>query len=267
MLKRGKDTRIIHSLDKGLLLLEIIEQETYPVTLNTLWQKLKWDKATILRMCNTLERRGYIRRDPSTKRYSLGLKIFGLYESIKKNIDVQRMARPYLERIEKKTGESAHMAFVFEKSVVFIDKVVGRTTPPVNVQVGGREPLHCTALGQAYLAFTNETELENLLENPLKKYTRNTIETTEELYRRLQKVREQGYAVDDEEYIEGVRCVAAPILNQSGYSIAAIGISAPKRRLSFRLIREYGEYIVEAALEISKWLGYTRSGRLPVEVP
>jgi len=255
--KGKKDTRIIHSLDKGLVLLEVIEKETYPVTLNTLWQKLQWDKATILRMCNTLERRGYIRKDPSTKCYSLGWRIFGLYESIIKNIDLQRITKPYLEQLEKKTGESAHLAFIFEKSVVFIDKLIGSLDPPVNVQIGGRAPLHCTSLGKAFLAFAAEEALEGLLESPLKKYTENTIHTKKQLFRALIKIREQGYAIDNEEYIPGVRCVAAPILNQTGHPIAAISISGPKDRLSLNRCREYGEYIMDATLKISKLLGYS----------
>ena len=257
MVKGKKDTRIIHSLDKGLLLLEVIEQETYPVTLNTLWQKLHWDKATIIRMCNTLERRGYIRKDQSTKRYSLGWKGFGLYESIIKKIDVQRMTKPYLEQLEKRTGESAHMAFIFSKSVVFIDKVLGSSYPPVNVQTGGRMPLHCTSLGKAFLAFTFQGELENLIESPLKKYTENTIDTIEQLSVALKEVCERGYAIDDEEYISGVRCVAAPVLNQSCQAIAAISISAPKDRLPLNLCEEYGVYINDTALKISKLLGYS----------
>ncbi len=257
MSKGKKDTRIIHSLDKGLVLLEVIERETYPITLNSLWRKLQWDKATILRMCTTLERRDYIRRDPSTRCYSLGWRIFGLYESIIKNIDLQRMTKPYLEQLEKKTGESAHMAFIFEKSVVFIDKVVGSLNPPVNVQIGGRAPLHCTSLGKVYLSFAAEEELDKLLESPLKKYTENTIDTKEQLSRVLIKIREQGYAIDNEEYIPGVRCVAAPILNQTGHPIAAISISAPKNRLSLSRCREYGEYIRDATLKISKLLGYS----------
>lgn len=252
----SRDTSIIRSLDKGLELLEIIEQETYPVSLTALWKKLGWDKATIHRMCATLERRGYLYRDPKTKRYSLGLKIFGLYESIVKNIDVQRTARPYLEQIEEETRESAHLGLVFEKSVVFIDKVMGRDFSPVNVQIGGREPLYCTALGKAYLAFVDERELYGLLREPFRKYTESTPGSFEELNRELRIVRKRGYSTDLEEYIEGVRCIASPILNQSGRPVAMLGIAAPKERLPEERIRRYGESIKEAALKISTWLGY-----------
>jgi DNA-binding IclR family transcriptional regulator len=251
-----KDTSIIHSLDKGLRLLEIIEKETYPVTLNILWKKLGWDKSTILRMCNTLERRGYLHKNRATKEYSLGSKIYGLYESINKNIDVQRLAKPYLQRIADETGESTHLAFVFERSVVFIDKVIGKLEPAVNVQIGGREPFHCTSLGKSFLSEFKKNEIESLLELPLKKYTPNSILTLEELMREIETVKEKGYATDNEEYIEGVRCVASPILNQAGKPVAAIGISAMKERLPLGNIDSVGEQICSCAREISRHLGY-----------
>jgi len=253
---KEKDSRIIHSLDKGLRLLELIEKETYPVTLNTLWKKLGWDKSTILRMCSTLERRGYLHKNPATKEYSLGFKIYGLYESINKNIDVQRMAQPYLEKIAGETGESTHLAFMFERSVVFIDKIVGKNEPAVNVQIGGREPFYCTSLGKSFLSTMSEEEIENLLDLPLRQYTPNSIITMETLYKELEKVRDLGYAVDDEEYIAGVRCVAAPIVNQAGKAVAAIGISAAKLRLPVSDIDLVGKRICSYAREISKFLGH-----------
>lgn len=110
-----KSNQIIRTLDKGLYLLEVIEQEYEPVNLTTLVNKLKWDKATVFRLCSTLERRGYIQKDPDTKCYSLGLKIYGLYDSITRNLDMQKIIRPYLNRLVKRTGETANLALVLEK--------------------------------------------------------------------------------------------------------------------------------------------------------
>jgi DNA-binding IclR family transcriptional regulator len=252
----SKETQIINSLDKGLILLETIEQETYPVTLHTLWKRLGWDKASILRMCNTLERRGYISKDPATKQYSLGRKIFGLYDSILKHIDVQQMAKQYLERISKHTGESAHLAFFIEKSAVFIDKIMGRLDPPVNVQIGGREPLHCTAMGKSLLAFWEPEKRKKFLEEPLQPYTPTTIDSIETLEEELEGIKSRGYAIDNEEYIEGVKCIASPVFNHTGRPVAAIGISAPKERLPSGRIPAYGNFIKNCALELSAQLGY-----------
>jgi DNA-binding IclR family transcriptional regulator len=256
-----KDPGIIQSLDKGLQLLEIIENETYPVTLHTLWLKLGWDKATIFRMCSTLEKRGYIRKDPASKEYSLGLKIFGLYESIMNNMDVQKISKQFLVNLARKTGESAHLGLVFEKSIVFIDKVVGKTSPPVNVQIGGREPMHCTALGKAFLSALHLEETEELLQLPFEKHTPNSLISIEALVAELETVAERGYAIDNEEYIEGVRCVAAPIISRSGNPAAAIGISAPVSRFPEYKTSSYGQLVQETAGEISRILGHNGSSR------
>lgn len=256
-MKQQRDTQIIRSLEKGLILLETIEQETYPVTLHTLWKKLGWDKASILRMCNTLERRGYIQKDPATRQYSLGRKIFGLYDSIIKHIDIQQLAGRFLQQISTETGESAHLAFFIEKSAVFVDKVLGSIDPPINVQIGGREPLHCTAMGKSFLAYNDKETIRQLLDEPLKKFTSCTIDSLERLERELSEVRARSYAIDNEEYIDGVRCIAAPILNHTGHPAAAIGISAPIERLPVEKIGPLGEYIKGRAMELSAQLGYT----------
>jgi IclR family transcriptional regulator, KDG regulon repressor len=151
--KKAKNPHIIQSLDKGLYLLEVIEQMGKPVTLGDLWTKMQWDKATLHRLLATLEGRGYLLRDKSTKQYRLGLKIYGLYNSLKRNMDLQGITRPYLTELSQVTGESAHLAVVVEKSVVFIDRVTSSETLSVNTQIGAREPLYCTALGRAFLAF------------------------------------------------------------------------------------------------------------------
>ena len=137
-----------------------------------------------------------------------------------------------------------------------MDKVLGRDIAPVNVQIGGREPLHCTALGKAFLAFIEDEERASYIEEPLRKYTPSTIDSLAELNRELRETRVRGYALDSEEYVKGVRCVAAPILNRETKPVAMIGISVPAERLPDELAAKYGIFIKEKALEVSKWLGY-----------
>jgi DNA-binding IclR family transcriptional regulator len=251
-----KDTRIIQSLDKGLYLLEVIEQAGKPLTLGELWGKLRWDKATIHRLLATLERRGYVLRDQATRQYRLGLKIYGLYNSLQRNLDIQRVTRPYLAELASRSGESAHLAVVVERSVVFIDRVSSSETLSVNTQIGAREPLYCTALGKAYLAFQRDADLERLCPEPLQAYTRRTVTSLEGLRKELQQSYRQGYAVDDEEYIDGIRCVAAPILNEFGIPVAVMGISGPKHRLPEEAIVRHGTLIRELATAVSRFCGY-----------
>lgn len=251
-----KSNQIIRTLDKGLYLLEVIEQEYEPVNLTTLVNKLKWDKATVFRLCSTLERRGYIQKDPDTKCYSLGLKIYGLYDSITRNLDMQKIIRPYLNRLVKRTGETANLALVLEKSVVIIDTVRSSNVLSANVHIGEREPLHCTSLGKSYLAFIDPAEVETRLELPLPEITPNTITSVEELREDLNEIRKRGWACEKEEYIEGMHCVSAPVLNQFNLPVAMISISGPKYRFPVEKISEYGIIVSRLALEVSQWFGY-----------
>lgn len=254
---KDKDTGIIHSLDKGLFLLEVIEEAGSPVTLQKLWQKLRWDKATIHRLLATLERRGYVCRESTTKGYILGMKIYGLYNSLIKNLDIQTATRPYLARLVRETGETAHLAVPVEKNIVFIDRIAGSGILSVNTQLGGREPVHCTALGKAYLAFVDGDALANLLDEPLLGYTPKTIVTARSLREELERVKRNGYAVDNEEYMEGIRCIGAPILNELGAPIATIGISGPKYRLPLGKCAEYGKLVCRLSLEVSRRFGFS----------
>jgi IclR family KDG regulon transcriptional repressor len=256
-IKKRSSGGLIKSLDKGLQLLEVVGQAGSPVTLGQLWAKLHWDKATIFRLLRTLEGRGYISRNSEHKTYSLGMKIHGLYDSLIRELDVHQITRPFLQKLVDKTGQTAHLAVVVEKSMVFIDKVVGSETLAVNTQVGAREPMHCTALGKAALAFVDESELSRHLETPLYKFTPKTIVTLHDLQAELARVRKRGYAVDDEEYVAGVRCIASPILNQYGQPVAVLGISGSKARITFREPNEYGELVRQFAYDVSRRLGYS----------
>lgn len=251
-----KDNSIIYSLDKGLFLLETIEQAAQPISLQELWQTLKWDKSTIYRLLMTLEKRGYIHRDPKERKYSLGMKIYALYDSLIRKLDVQQITKSHLVLLARRTGQTAHLAVAVGGCIVFIDRAVGSETLSVNTQIGAMEPLHCTALGKAYLAYVEPEKLEELLPGPLEKYTPRTIVSSRGLQKEMAAIRGRGYAVDDEEYNDGILCIASPILNAHGLPVALLGVSGPKSRISEARVGEYGRMIRKHAMEISNTFGF-----------
>ena len=255
--KEANKIDILKSLDKGLLVLEVIEETLVPVSLHELWLKLKWDKATILRILVTLERRGYIHRDPTTKGYTLGIKIYGLYNSMTKTQEhnIQQIIKPYLEKLVEKTGESAHLALVIDKSIVYINTQSSSEILCVNTKVGNRGPLHCTALGKAYLSMIDENQFDKLIDS-MPKYTEKTITNVIDLRKNLIEIRKKGFSIDNEEYVVGIRCVASAISNHLDFPIAMIGISGPKDRLPLDVCTSYGYFIKKIAIEISKKFGY-----------
>jgi DNA-binding IclR family transcriptional regulator len=140
--------------------------------------------------------------------------------------------------------------------IVFIDRAVGSEVLSVNTQIGAMEPLHCTALGKAYLAYVEPEKLEELLAGPLEKFTPRTIVNRRGLQREMAAIRDRGYAVDDEEYNDGILCIASPILNAHGLPVALMGVSGPKSRISEARVEEYGRVIRKHAMEISHTFGF-----------
>jgi DNA-binding IclR family transcriptional regulator len=251
-----KDQRIIQSLDKGLILLELLEQAETELSLNDLFKTLKWDRATILRLLETLSRRGYVMRSPETRRYSLGYRVLSLSQSVAKNLDVQAISRPHLIELARETGETAHLAVAVDDRMIFVDRALGSHTVTVNTRVGERVPLHCTAIGKAYLAFGEGPGLAESLSDPLPPGGPRAFQRRSDLLADLEKTRVRGYSVDMEEFLEGVRCVAAPIVNSEGRTEAVIGISAPKARMSAREIAEKAGQVVACSKRISDQLGH-----------
>lgn len=255
--QRYSGSQIIRTLDKGLLLLETIEKAGEPVGLQRLTELLGWEKSTVLRLANTLENRGLIRRDPTVRGYTLGAGIFRLYQSLTRNLDLQRIARPFLTRVFRETGETTHLSIVRNALVVFIDKLTSDKLLSANIHIGGTEPLHCTSVGKAYLAFLPEEEAAALLPGDLPAMTVHTLTGTEELRKELERVRNRGFAVDDEEYIEGVRCVGIPILSDLGLPVGMIGVSAPSFRMTPERAEETGAFMKEISTEVSRLFGYS----------
>lgn len=256
MAKQAKRQPIIQSLDKGLHVLEMIEEARVPLTLQDIWSRLRWNKATIHRILNTLQVRGYLSRNRQTKAYSLGIRVLALYNSLSMSFNIQQMIRPYLDSIVAETGETAHIAIVLNNKVVFIDRVRGRKIISANTEVGQTLPLHCTALGKSYLAFIDEEEIPGMLKMPLARFTEKTITGVEALKAELERVRRQGYAVDLGEYVAELRCVAAPILDHMRLPIAMIGISGPRSELNLKQCNEYGKLIRRMAERVSSEVGY-----------
>lgn len=248
--------QLIQSLDKGLQVLEMIAEADKPLTLHELWTELGWNKATILRILTTFVRRGYVQRDSQTKAYTIGIRIVALYSSLSNNLNIQQLMRPYLEELVSVTGETAQVAIVVSGKAVFVDRIRGTNVISANTEIGQSLPLHCTAVGKAYLAYLDEAEIDQTIKPPLPQFTNRTLVSVEELKADLKRVRQRGYATDLGEYSPELRCVAAPILDYMEHPIASIGISGPKSGLSLQKCDEFGKVVRQVAERISMEVGY-----------
>ncbi|MBI3682695.1 MAG: IclR family transcriptional regulator [Acidobacteria bacterium] len=230
--KRKLDTKIIHSLDKGLEVLELVGT-LGDASLADLAQHLHFDKATIFRLLTTLIRRRYVQQDAETKRYRLGFRVLHLESLLFKRLDLPGLSREVLTALANDSGEAAHLAVLQKDQVMVIAQRESPERVAANAHVGSVEPLHSTALGKAVLMQLSDEALRRTVASlDLTPYTRNTIVNPEWLIKHLQKARELGYAVDEEEFDAEVRCIAAPVHIPGSRQLFAIGISGPSSRVS-----------------------------------
>jgi len=202
-----------------------------------------------------MEKVGVIERNNETGKYRLGLKLYELGNSVSlKKIMVDR-ARKYLEDLHWYLNETVHFATLKNGEVVYLDKIIADRNFVIISEVGKRLPAHCTGLGKAMLAFLPESDVKRIIkEKGLKKFTKNTITNKKDLFEELKKIRECGYAIDNEEIEDGLRCIAAPIFNGDGEVIAAVSSSGPSSRINETTYEEYSKHVIKTARLISEEL-------------
>ena len=243
----------IQSLARGLKILEILSYADQ-VSITELAERLNVDKASASRLVQTLAKYGYAEKDTDTQRYRLGPKIVQVSQRMLSRMPLRDIAKPYLRELVTATNECAHLAIPAQGQALYIEQVESPATLRVNAEVGHMAPLHCTALGKALLAFGDLP-----IPNQLEQYTPRTITDPELLQMHLEQVRRQGYAIDDEEYDPGVRCLAAPVYNLNGEMIGAIGISGPSNRVTLEAIPELAAKVTQVAQNLSDHLSFKRS--------
>lgn len=229
----AKSAKIIQSLDRGIKILDLFK--TNPKTFFSLPEvaaHLDVDPSTAFRLLFTLTARGYVAQHKTTKAYSLGPMIFTLYGALLRQESFLFPMRESLEKLAKLTGETSHLAIRDKNEVVFIDRIRGGEVLSVNMEIGKREPAHCTAVGKCLLCNFGPDELRELFDAKLPKYTPRTIVTFKRLCHELNAVRKQRYALDMEEYKSGVMCIAIPIYDNKNNIVCSIGVSGPVERIN-----------------------------------
>ena len=253
-------TRSIQSLDRGLAIMEAVASSNDPVSLNELTALLGIDRSSVFRLANTLKRRGFLACPTARKDYILGPSIWRLSRQYDWSNMLIQVSHEPLKLLASRTNETAHLAVREGKQALFIDHAGSSRMIAVSGQVGELVPLYCTAHGKALLADAQKKELLAIFGSaPMKAYTSQTITSIDELANACAQIKTQGYATDDGEYTEGIRCVATPIRTDDGLIIGSIGISAPISRLSSDFYQTCGEHVREIAEQVQTAL--TNSAR------
>lgn len=236
--------------ERVLLVLEAFDASDSALTVTEIALRVGLPVSTIHRLLQTLCRLGYVERDRDSKRYRLGLRLFELAGRAIAQHGVREVARPYLLRLAEQAEETAQLAVLYGGEALYIDMVEGPEHLRVSTSVGGRTPLHCTAMGKALLAFQPEGVLKQVLQAGLPRLTPLTTTDPDQLRTELEAVRTSGVAVILNEYRPGSGAVAAPIFRAGREVSAAVGIAGPLDRIEARLA-DLRACVTEAARQIS----------------
>jgi DNA-binding IclR family transcriptional regulator len=261
MNKRLDSEYKVKSVERALHLLEIMADEKREVELTELCKKTHINTTTLYRLLQTLQSRGFIAQNPYTGRYRLGLKLLELGHAVTDQIELRRIALPFLEELTEKTGETANLVILDEGEAIYIEKVESSAPLRMLHRIGKQAPAHATGVGKVLLAALSSEKVTEIIKSKgLCKLTENTITSTENLQEELEKIRENGFAVDNEECEIGAKCIAAPIRDYTKQVVAAISISGPSARLSEPRLNELVKVVKETAYKVSQKIGY--SGRM-----
>lgn len=245
---------------RGLNILALFTRETPTLSLTEIATLTGLNKTTAFRLVNTFEEAGYLLRDPNTKRYRPGIKVLQLGFTAITSLDFRQVAHPYLEQLSQQVGETVSMSILDGMEIVYIDRVRNQQIMGVVLGLGSRLPAHCASMGKTMLANLPPDELKHRLDNAnLKSRTPKSLTTRQALNAELALIRQQGYAINDEEIEIGLRSVAAPIWDHSRRVVAAINIAGTTSSINMeRMTGELAQAIRGTAFQISQALGHSQ---------
>lgn len=251
----------IQSIERAVAILNAFSAEEPELGVTDLAERLELHKSTVHRFLVNLEAAGLVERNRHTSRYRLGLRIFELGGLVLQQMNLWDEALPFLEGLVRDSGETGHLAVLDGGEAVYIEKVEARRALRIPSAIGRGYPAHATSLGKILLAHLTEDARDAILaERGLVRCTPGTITDPDRLRDELELIRTQGFAVDDEEYEEGLRCIGAPILGHTGLVVAAIGIGGPVTRVTPKRVDELAELVIGAAGSLSRRMGAEQSG-------
>ncbi len=247
----------VKSLVKALNILEVLADEEPSYTLTQLSRRLHLHVSTMHRLLVNLVRQGFVEEDTVSGGYQLSYRVLRMGLRVLDRLDFRRAAQLLLRDLNLRTQETVHLAILQEGRAISIEKFVSPQPVGLDARLGGVAPLHCTGVGKTLLAYQGDDLLNQIVQSPgLTRMTAHTITGLPQLRRELERIREQGYALDQEEAVEGLRCVAGPIFNHTGQIVAAFSVAGSAARMTSARASEIAQMVRETSQQISYRLGY-----------
>lgn len=245
----------VHSVERALSIIEALSRKSQGYGCTELGQLLNLHKSTVHRLLSTLQAYGFAEKDPDTERYKLGAKIIYLGLEALNSLDFRKVTIPYMRELVDISRETVQLAVLDGGEILIVER--DHSPEAITVNLGLRGQVHCTAEGKVLLAHCpRENAVSILKSREMRQYTINTITDVNQMISHLEKVRSQGFAINAEEMVEGVRAIAAPVYNHNGKVIAALSITGPSSRLSLERIYRLVNVLKETCTSISMQMGY-----------
>lgn len=246
----------IQSLDRAMMILEQVSRSNGE-TLTNLANELEQSPATVYRVLTTLAAREIVELSPVSQTWHVGTGAFRIGSAYLRRTNLLERAQPVMRHLMETTGETANLGVRRDAHVLFVSQVETHASIRAFFPPGTMSPMHASGVGKALLSEIEEAALEEILvKTPLTRFTDKTLTDPARLLEDLRRARARGYAIDDEERNEGMRCVAAPIFNASGEAVAGLSVSGPISRMSPENIETLGGHVREAARTVSLSLGW-----------
>ena len=246
----------VQSVDRTLDVLEALASRRGATGISELAVLVGLHVSTVHRLLATLVDRGYVRQDPETSRYHLGSRVFTLASAADLHLDLRLVARPFLERMMRGSGETANLVTVSGHEVIYLDQVASMHLVKMFTYPGLHAPLYCTGTGKVLLAFKGDEFAEPVLAGPMRRYTARTLVTRPAVERELSLIRQNGYSIDNEEMEEGVRCLAVPVFDRKKRCVGAMSVSGPTSRMTTERVERLAPSMRQIADELSRQLGF-----------
>ncbi|HEY68214.1 MAG TPA: IclR family transcriptional regulator [Thermoflexia bacterium] len=256
-MKKQSSISRLQSVERAITLLKTLGNAASDLGVTDLSQRLGLPKSTVHRLLTALERGGLVEQNPTTEKYRLGVDLVRLAGRVLMRMDLLQVAQPHLHALAQACEETVNLSILTDDGKVI--NIARCPSPRMVRNVGwlGREMFpHSVSSGKALLAYLPEQQVERILNAGLPRFTGKTITDPTHLKNELAHVRQQGYAVAQEELEEGLSAVAAPIMNYEGHVIAAISVSGPSFRLTEERLVELAEMTRDAAKAVSHQLGW-----------
>jgi DNA-binding IclR family transcriptional regulator len=234
--------------------METLGRSDQPLTVAEVAKAIEAERSTAYRMLMTLLEAGYVRRDASDKYYQLGYKLLSLTRRILDDGERTELIRAALTGISAETQETAHYSVFDRDACVLVQRSKGTQLVAVDFQIGDRSPLHCSSAGKVLLAYLDLQRVEEIIALGLPRFAVNSKTAPEELREELRKIRSEGFAIDDREFHDDMRCVSVPVFDKSGMT-AAISLSGPSSRFTMDKLHELLPPIATVARDLSRKFG------------